>query len=307
MSRQDHSFLDLKFDGGRYAQPCVDVDALMDIRTLMSLLQEEAIRFWKLEHPERQRIGKGFEQQHRIVFTGIQHGSTRVCLAVTNEDELVSEPPLSKASPFDQAAEKVATVLSSVQRGERLSDSHDREIARRLLKLGKSLAAGETLGISVAHSGNFVQVDSSTALRTARALEERFPTAVKTLVGRVVAVNMEKHTFTPVFDGVFDDAKEMSLPTDLEGRFIDALRQFKTKSLRMRCRVQLKPGGKVQSVLEVKAIEVLLEPIDRAAKSIDGQHKMAEIARQVRESHSLVGWDQLPPDLSTRTDEAWEQ
>src|SRR5262245_53889780 len=70
----------LRFDGPRFEDHGLDVDVLPEIHNYKRLLQATAKEIWRREHPDKQRLPKGFVDNISLKFFEIAGGSTSIPL-----------------------------------------------------------------------------------------------------------------------------------------------------------------------------------------------------------------------------------
>ena len=70
----------LRFEGPRFDDHGLDLDVLPELMAYKALLVETAKSLWRAQHPDRERLPRGFEASLSIKFYGLTEGSTGVPL-----------------------------------------------------------------------------------------------------------------------------------------------------------------------------------------------------------------------------------
>lgn len=75
-------FLQPKFDGARFNERTLPLEVVRDLAAYEELVTGLAKRLFLSEHPERQRVPKGFGADFQLHFERVDEGSARPLLSL---------------------------------------------------------------------------------------------------------------------------------------------------------------------------------------------------------------------------------
>jgi hypothetical protein len=145
-------FVQPKFTGSRFANHTFPVDVARDLAAYEALLIELAKCLYLLEHPERQRVPKGFADK-RLDIVSVGEGSAMPALALIASAMLPLQMPLLEHEDtyFSRARDLIAECVAAPETA--LPKEFPKELLSYFNQFGRSLKKDETL--ELARSNNF--------------------------------------------------------------------------------------------------------------------------------------------------------
>ena len=145
----DQNFVQPRFTGARFDSHTLPVDVARDLAAYEALLIDLAKRLFLHDHPERQRVPKGFSDVH-LAIVGVKEGSAKPILALVNTTVIAAQLSLFDAgvsnSYFTQARDLIAECIAASESA--LPDKFPKELLSHFNQLGRSLREGEALELS---------------------------------------------------------------------------------------------------------------------------------------------------------------
>ena len=149
----NQNFIQPRFIGTRFESNTLPLDATRDLIAYEALLIELAKRLFLHDHPERQRVPKGFTDVH-LAIVSVEKGSAKPVLALIAATALsATSPQLSlfdgEISPsnenayFTQARDLIAECIAAPDSA--LPEQFPKELLTHFNQLGRSLREGEAL------------------------------------------------------------------------------------------------------------------------------------------------------------------
>lgn len=141
-------FLEPKFEGARFQEHTLPLEVARDLAAYETLIIELGKHLYLREHPERQRVPKGFGAEFHLHLERIDSGSAVPVLAVVTLAALpLGEPVGQGVNPyFEQARDVVANCVAAPS--GQLPDEFPRELLGYFNQLGRSLREDESLRLS---------------------------------------------------------------------------------------------------------------------------------------------------------------
>jgi len=140
----NQNFVQPKFTGSRFENSTLPVDVARDLAAYEALLIDLAKCLFLQDHPERQRVPKGFSDVH-LAIVRVEVGSTRPVLALA-ATAAAAQPSLFDYGTnlyFAQARDLIAECIAAPD--STLPEKFPKELLSHFNQLGRSLRKGETL------------------------------------------------------------------------------------------------------------------------------------------------------------------
>lgn len=241
-------FVHPRFTGARFDEHTLPVDVARDLAAYESLILELAKHLYLKDHPERQRVPKGFAASFRLDIERIDEGSTMPLLALVLAGTLALTG--GERDYFEQARDLVADCIAAPD--DALPADFPRELLVHFNQFGRSLREDEALELSRpnATSATLTQEKRKALVLAADQVYEK----EVDLVGSIAEVDWEKSTFRlRLIDG-----GQVTVP--MPDSFHSKLREFGGKS---RHQVVLEgvaafdAWDRLQKLVFVEALEVV--------------------------------------------------
>lgn len=155
----DTLFLEARFVGGRFDAHAIPLEVLPDLAAYRALIADVAKRLFLAEHPERQRVPKGFLDSFSLALTEVRRGNSATAVARRVSTGEVPQAALGFGDYFDQARDLVESVIEAATAGRSLPPSFPPESAKWFNYFGKGLRPDEHIEMvipgrpNVAHYG----------------------------------------------------------------------------------------------------------------------------------------------------------
>lgn len=130
-----------RFTGARFDEHTLPVDVARDLAAYERLIVELAKHLYLREHPERQRVPRGFEAGFRLDIERIDKGSTKPMLALVVAGVLALQG--GEKDYFERARDLVAECIAAPVTA--LPEAFPKELLGYFNQLGRSLRADEAL------------------------------------------------------------------------------------------------------------------------------------------------------------------
>jgi len=247
----------LRLTGGRFDAPGFPLDGLAELAQYETLVVDVAKAIWLSDHQDRKRVPKGFASAIGLRLFGVRDGSSIPVLGrpVDGSGELDIDPP----SVVDQAQDLIDEAFLSIVERNQLPAAFPSRAQDALVRLGKSLRAGEAIEIGAVR-------DYGTVARYSQAVRTRFlrdnqrvPFSREgVVVGRITALDTDKLVLTITdMSGALIGARfsDEALTEDLLEVFN---RRDHAPFVRIECTQRIDGDGHVQAVDDISALEVFL-------------------------------------------------
>jgi hypothetical protein len=297
MRKERKELTTIKFCGPSFEDHGLEIDVLPELVQYKRILIETSKELWRRNHPDRERVPRGFENSIRIKFYDLREGSTAVPLfREVAQDEQLSFG-FDGEDELDQAVEIVESGLQSAQEDRPLSESFPRNVLHMFESFGVSLREKDSLQLKSPKRKNPVEFTPQVRQRLVSMVDRTYEDEVD-LVGEVRLTDLDGLGFIIRLDD----------GTKVQGRFepeqepviIEALKNHGTSSLRVKGRGQFThQEGAVKKVIKVDHVDVIpVGTVDYDEKARPVWELISEIGEQVPEKE----WDQVPNDLSKELD-----
>ena len=260
MAETKRHLIDHVFAGGRFDDHGVDVAALPDLVAFRDLVVETAKELWRLRHPRRQRVPKGFEQSILLKFYEVKPGSA--ALPLFREYVKPLEPLFQQMidqlpdDEFDDAVNEIASAVNVLGSGGELPDSFPRSVIPQLSAWGSSLAPTEAIELrrgeqKIATLGKSVRdriYDIANAIKPSN--ERPFDVTGMVTMARVV---------NPRMAITLDDGRAFEMPFDEqdEEMITRALHERTSVRVRVMGSAEYTADGVLDKLIHVESIEIV--------------------------------------------------
>jgi hypothetical protein len=283
--------IDLRFHGDRFEGGSLEVDALPEIVAFKSIVVAVAESLWRKRHPSRDRLKAHFRDSLQLRFTNVGEGS-----AVAPLERGFSSPQTAlefATDEFDDALGLVTKALDDARNGSRLPDGFPKDTLQLFGGWGKTLRAGEWIGVCKPDSKSGARFDPDQRSRILAFVEPAYED-VADQVGFVLATSVRKERFELYETLDAKNAIEVPLPERDEKVVLDAARDYENVRVRVKGLGAFDAHGTLLRFRSVSSItlfgadesgEVDNEPLWRAMDAISDNVADEE-------------WAKLPPAAS---------
>jgi hypothetical protein len=285
----------LQFEGTRFRDRALDVDALAELAQFQRIVAETAKALWLANHPERQRLPRRFEARTRLCLRTIESGSAIAPLEVYLDE--AEQPEFWGREPVeaDDAISLAYDTLSAISKEANLPERFPRQLIAEYAKLGSALHEDEAIQICPPRKRPlpYTRAVRDNLVRLAETPHRD----VVTLRGEVQAADVRAKQFRIWLNG--GESVAGCFSEDQEEIVTTALRDHRSIRIRVTGVAEYSPDGILMKVVSVGSIQpVPLEQpgFDFAAPPIEDV--LRGIASQVPESE----WEELPKDLTSSLD-----
>lgn len=182
-------FVQPRFTGTRFDEHTLPVDVARDLAAYEALILDLAKHLYLKDHPERQRVPKGFSANFRLDIERIDEGSTKPLLALVIAGALALTG--GEQDYFTQARDLVADCIAAPSSA--LPADFPKELLVHFNQLGRSLREDEALELPRHNMANATLTpDKRKAL--VLAADQVYEKEVD-LLGSIAEVDWEKSTF----------------------------------------------------------------------------------------------------------------
>lgn len=257
------SFVDLKFQGGRFEKEGFPVGGLAELEKLDAVIQAVAKSLWKRENPDRSRVPRRFTAGFDLRLVRVDLGSVvpileRVSSDVDDADEGVLFP-VNTPDYFDLSVSTIEDAFAAIVAGLDLPELFPDEATAAMARFGSSLHEDEKV-VFRSNSADPVFYTPADRKRFFSTVRNSLITQRTSRVGRVSALDADEQTFTfapinaPKVDGLYQEPERFQ---DL----YDVLRQAsENRWVRLTGDFRLKPDSSIHSIADVEIVEVLELP-----------------------------------------------
>lgn len=204
-----------RFTGARFDEHTLPVDVARDLAAYEALVLALAKHLYMQEHPDRQRVPRGFADNFRLDIERIESGSTQPVLALVVAGILNVHGGASDY--FEQARDLVAECIAAPE--NQLPPAFPKELLSHFNQLGRSLRENEAMELPRATHASPAVLTPEKRRSLVLAGDEIYEKEV-TLQGMVTEVDWKKATFRLQLT----DGKQMEVA--LKDDFQDLVREF---------------------------------------------------------------------------------
>jgi hypothetical protein len=185
-----NGFMQPKFVGARFDEHTLPVDVACDLAAYEVLLIELAKHLYLKEHPERQRVPKGFSDVH-LDIVNVEEGSAAVVLALVTA---IGTAPLfgDEDSYFTQARDLIAECIAAPETA--LPEKFPKELLSHFNQLGRSLREEEFLDLTSRKQARAAVLNPEKRKKLVLAANKVYQRDVE-LTGLITRTNYENSTF----------------------------------------------------------------------------------------------------------------
>ncbi|HUL68582.1 MAG TPA: hypothetical protein VLW55_28590 [Burkholderiaceae bacterium] len=297
MSKVTIPLASLRFEGPRFENHALDVDCVGELAAYKRLVLECAKALWFRNHPDRERLPKGFEDELVIRFSEIRDGSALVPLTrVLLQDQ--AELSLGVRDEFDVAASLIDDAIASAALDELLPKELPANVIPFFEEFGRSLRSDEVVHVRARNSAHEVAYTAQARKRLAEWTMSSYEDRID-VVGEVSMANVRGGSFALVVSdrqgpvtGKFTDAQEAEI--------LDALRSHKTARVRVIGTGEFSAADRtLRRILQVDDVSVV---VGTEPAWVEAAKPIWERVREIGASVPDALWEQVPPDLATRLD-----
>lgn len=218
----------LRFVGPRFEDHGLDLDVLPELTAYKTLLVETAKSLWRTQHPDRERLPKGFEASLSIKFYGLTAGSTGVPLKRVIPEDRGNLSLLD--DELDQAADLLESTIECADADRPLPAELPKNVIPLFDEFGRTLREKEAIGIRSVRRNAEVRFTQELRGRLSRIAEGDYEDSVD-VVGEVRAADLDGFSFALRED----DGNKIRgfFAAEQETLFTEALRDHAVRRLRV--------------------------------------------------------------------------
>jgi hypothetical protein len=182
-------FIQPRFEGARFAENTLPLDVAKDLAAYETLLVELAKHLYLKDHPERQRVLKGFAADFHLHLERVDDGSARPMLSLVTAGALALG--LGANTYFERARDLITECVGAPD--GQLPADFPQELLAYFNQIGRSLNADERMELPVA-GGQPAVLTPERRKRLVLAANAVYERPIE-LAGTVVEANWEKSSF----------------------------------------------------------------------------------------------------------------
>ena len=138
------AFVQPRFEGTRFSEHTLPLDVVKDLAAYETLLVELAKRLYLKDHPDRQRVPKGFAADFHLHLERVDDGSARPLLSLVATGALALG--LGAGQYLEQARELITACIGAPE--GQLPPEFPRELLVHFNQIGRSLCPDERMEIA---------------------------------------------------------------------------------------------------------------------------------------------------------------
>jgi hypothetical protein len=161
-------FLELTFDGGRFASHSLPVDAAEELMTVQELIEKVARHLFLLENQGKQRVPKGFFNSAQLYLVS----SVDNCFTAKLQRSAGTKPGLFDTSLFEKSRNLVLSALLAISINQALPAEFPQNAVSSLVSLGRRLNDDESLKLSDTDKTIAATVTQETRKRLAKQVNK---------------------------------------------------------------------------------------------------------------------------------------
>lgn len=297
MSRQWRRVLTLHFEGGRFRDHVIDLEALGELQKFQSIVIETARALWRARNPESMGPPGNFEKHLHLRFREIAAGGTVIPVEAFCE-------PLAQDAVFDAGdqnlgeASEAVDLIYRVFRAMNENQGVPKECPGRLPGLyavwGESLADDEALALELPSCTDRVRVTNRERGQLSGFAETSYE-YVDT-AGRVLKVNRRKNKFQLRLDN--KEKVSVAYEEFDEYEVVRAFKKRRKKDLRVCGRGEFGPDGKLKTIHPPHFLRV----VPKGWKFDPTAPRLSEMIDEICKDVPDEEWDEFPRDFAERGD-----
>jgi hypothetical protein len=193
----DEEFAYFGLHGGRFDKRGFPVDALGEVAAYRDLLFVVSRDVYLKDHPERERVPRGFEEELNLRLTDVREGSSIASLELLPSGARAGTASLPGIDGVFEAARDLLTdAVKAIADGAEVPELFPVAAISKLRKLGKTLRSGERLRFgSPSAAGTRVDITPTVYERFVELSEELDYSLPGSAFGRIVRWDGLKGTF----------------------------------------------------------------------------------------------------------------
>lgn len=250
-------FVQPRFTGSRFDEHSLPVDVAKDLAAYQDLVVQLAKHLYLKDHPERQRVPKGFESSFELHLEKVDGGSAKPLLTAVASALTLD---LGATSYFTQARDLITQCIAS--------DAPPADFPRELLAyfnvVGRSLQEGEAMELPDTRSGSPAVLTPERRRALVLSADKVYDKQVE-LMGFIGEVDFENKTFRLRFN----DGSSKNVP--YHDAFENKARKYAGSSrhqVTVRCVAAFDSWDRLQKVIEVESID--MQPNYEVAQKFEG-------------------------------------
>ena len=183
--------------GNRFNGGVLPLDILRDLAVLQEMIIEIAKWQYREEHPDRQRLPRGFASQIEVRLTALEEGSTKLTLsAFFLVGALLSPQDSPEWQYMESAPEALIAVIDAASKGTSITEHLPKKVLSYFDRFGRNLRDGERVDFTDDDGRELARFDQSVRKKLVRASATRDITAEVCIRATVPEADQDKKTFT---------------------------------------------------------------------------------------------------------------
>lgn len=182
-------FIQPRFDGARFAEHTLPLEVAKDLAAYETLVVELAKHLYLQDHPERQRVPKGFDADFHLHLEKVDDGSAKPMLSVVAAGVLALG---SGGNTYFEKARDLITECVQAPEGQ-LPESFPRKLLSHFNQIGRSLRDDECMELP--GDGDTAAVLTPDRRKHLVLASDRVYQREVALSGTIVEADSEKSTF----------------------------------------------------------------------------------------------------------------
>lgn len=180
-------FLQPQFEGSRFNEHTLPVEMARDLVAYETLIVELAKHLFLKDHPEKQRVPKGFAADFQLHIERVDEGSTRPLLTLISTSLLQFAP----GNYFEKANDLITECISAPD--DKLPKDFPRDLLSYFNQLGRSLREDERINFPDS-KGHMATLTQERRKRLVLAVNKEYEKEIE-ITGTIEEVDWEKSTF----------------------------------------------------------------------------------------------------------------
>ena len=182
-------FVQPRFEGARFEEHTLPLDVAKDLAAYETLVVELAKHLYLRDHPERQRVLKGFAGDFHLHLERVDDGCARPLLSVVTAGALALGAGAN--TYFERARDLITECIAASD--DQLPAEFPRELLAHFNQVGRSLNADERMEIEGA-GGKMAVLNPERRKKLVLAADTVYERPIE-LVGTIIEANWEKSSF----------------------------------------------------------------------------------------------------------------
>ncbi len=245
-------FVQPTFTGQRFEGHTLPVEIARDLAAYESLLLALAKHLYLQDHPDRQRVPKGFSDAH-LDIVRIDEGSSKPVLALITAATALSIPSLFPGSEPDYFAKSRDLIAECIAPESALPSQFPKELLSHFNQLGRSLKDGEAMELPQADTAQVATLNPEKRKKLVLAVNTVYEREVE-LYGSIAEADWEKSSFRLRLK----DGSQTTVP--MPETFHNKVRQYGGRSrdyVAVKGIAAYDPWERLQRILSVESLEII--------------------------------------------------